>query len=103
MARPKSTDPLINVQARIPQSQKEYLTLWSTEEGQALRDVIERCQRMWPSGPFTAGGGTKTPSRPIITPRLKAYAAAQGLTPKDAAAAIVADFLSNSAGLKQNR
>ena len=93
MARPKSSDPLINVQARIPQSQKEYLTLWSSEEGIALRDVIERCQRMWPSGPFTAGGGTKTPSRPIITPKLKAYAAAQGITPKDAAAQIVSDFL----------
>lgn len=97
MARPKSTDPLINVQARLPQSQKEYLTLWSSEEGQALRDVIERCQRMWPQGPFSAGGGVKTASRPIITARLKAYAAKQGRAPKDAAAAIVANFLDEQA------
>lgn len=93
MARPKSSDPLINVQARIPQSQRDYLALWNSEEGTALREVIERCQKMWPSGPFTAGGGTKTPTRPIVTPRLKAYAAGQGIEPKEAAARIVGKFL----------
>lgn len=91
--RPKSSDPLLKVEARLPQSQKEYLALWHSEEGTALREIVERCQKMWPSGPFTAGGGTKTPTRPIVTPRLKAYAAAQGIEPKEAAARIVAGFL----------
>jgi hypothetical protein len=91
--RPKSNDPLLKVEARLPQSQKEYLALWSKEEGTALRDIVERCQKMWPNGPFTAGGGKKKAGRPIVTPSLKAYAEAQGVEPKEAAAQIVADFL----------
>ena len=97
MARPKSDNPLVNVQARVYQSQRKYLALWCAEEGQALREVIERCQKMWPSGPFTAGGGQKTASRPVITPRLKAYAEQQGIAPKEAAARIVANFLDQQA------
>ncbi len=93
MARPKSDNPLVGVQGRVYQSDLEYLALWSVEQGQALRDVIERCRKMWPNGPFTAGGGAKSASRPIITPKLKAYAERVGVSPKEAAAVIVAEFL----------
>jgi hypothetical protein len=91
--RPKSSDPLLKVEARLPQSQKEYLALWNSEEGLALREMVERCQKLWPNGPFTAGGGKKKTSRPIVTPSLKAYAEAQGIEPKEAAARIIGDFL----------
>lgn len=93
MARPKSENPLVGVQGRVYQNDLEYLALWNGEQGLALREVIERCRKMWPNGPFTAGGGKKTAGRPIVTPRLKAYAEQQGITPKEAAAVIVADFL----------
>ena len=93
MARPKSENPLVGVQGRVYQNDLQYLTLWSDEQGIALREVIERCRKMWPQGPYTAGGGKKRSTRPIVTPRLKAYAEAQGLDPKNAAAAIIAEFL----------
>lgn len=99
MARPKAENPLVGVQGRVYQRDLEYLDLWSKEQGMALREIIERCRKMWPAGPFTAGGGTKRPSRPIITAKLKAYAEKQGVSPKEAAARIVAEFLrAESAG-----
>ena len=93
MARPKAENPLVHLQGRVYQNDKDYLQAWSHEEGTALREIIERCRKMWPNGPFTAGGGKKTTGRPIITPKLKAYAEQQGITPKEAAAQIIADFL----------
>jgi len=93
MARPKSDNPLVGVQGRVYQNDLDYLALWSGEQGVALREVIARCRKMWPSGPFTSGGGTKKAGRPIVTPKLKAYAETLGLDPKQAAAIIVADFL----------
>ena len=98
MARPKSSNPLVGVQGRVYQDDLEYLALWSDEQGIALREVIDRCRKMWPNGPFTAGGGKKRRTRPIVTPRLKAYAEAQGMEPKNAAATIIAEFLDRQAG-----
>ena len=93
MARPKSENPLVGVKGPVYQQDLEYLALWSSEQGTALREVIERCRKMWPNGPFTAGGGKKASGPRVITPRLKAYAEKQGISPKEAAAAIVAYFL----------
>lgn len=93
MARPKSADPLLPLPARVPKSDLDYLALWSSEPGLALRELIGSARRMWPGGPATAGGGPKTHSRPIVTPRLKKLAEQRGMAPKDLGAAIISDYL----------
>ena len=99
MARPKSEDPRENVQARIPRSKREYLKLWANEEGVALEDMIDRCRKMWPNGPFTPGGRLSRKASPRAkTPKLKAYAAANGMTDQEAIAKIVANFLKTQSG-----
>lgn len=98
MARPLDPDAKRHVvSCRVNDKTRQWLELWRPGgiPADQLSDVLERAQQFWAAGPdkFGHAGKAKKRTRPIVTPRLKAYAEKQGIEPKDAAADIVRDFL----------
>jgi len=53
MARPRSKNPLIFKTVGLTEDQWKWLQLWnSTNPTLALRELLDRAFRFWPSGPF---------------------------------------------------
>ena len=94
-------DRLIMEPIRMKAADWAYVQLWRPTGNlqDAMRDLVERAQKMFPAGPDAFGHvSTKTPRKRLPTARLRAFAEERGIRPEDAAAVALMEFFESRKG-----